>query len=94
MRELGGQKKRNFCAGFLGQIVSVLVEEKTDKATGLCRGFSRNYLPVMLPHEPKLTNREMNVKLEGVHNGWLLGRLMTGAALNTVGDHGAAAHAF
>jgi threonylcarbamoyladenosine tRNA methylthiotransferase MtaB len=93
MRELGGQKKRNFCAGFLGQIVSVLVEEKTDKATGLCRGFSRNYLPVMLSHEPKLTNREVNVKLEGVQNGWLRGHLMTGAALNTVGDHGAAAHA-
>ena len=94
MRELGGQKKRNFCAGFLGQIVSVLVEEKTDKATGLCRGFSRNYLPVMLRHEPKLTNREVNVKLEGVQNGWLHGHLMTGAGLNTVGDHGAAAHAF
>jgi len=94
MRELGGQKKRNFCAGFLGQIVSVLVEAKTDKATGLCRGFSRNYLPVMLSHEPKLTNREVNVKLEGVQNGLLRGHLMTAAGLNTVGDHGAAAHAF
>ncbi|HEY7558775.1 MAG TPA: tRNA (N(6)-L-threonylcarbamoyladenosine(37)-C(2))-methylthiotransferase MtaB [Candidatus Binatia bacterium] len=76
MRELGAQKKRQFCAGFIGQVVSVLLEEKTDKATGHCRGFSRNYLPVMLAHDAKFTNREVNVKLERVQDGWLLGDLV------------------
>jgi threonylcarbamoyladenosine tRNA methylthiotransferase MtaB len=73
MRELGAQKKWNFCAAFVGRVAAVLVEEKTDKTTGLCRGFSRNYLPIMLRHEPKFTNREVNVKIERMENGWLLG---------------------
>jgi threonylcarbamoyladenosine tRNA methylthiotransferase MtaB len=93
MRELGAQKKRQFCAGFIGQVVSVLVEEKTDKATGLDRGFSRNYLPVMLAHDADFTNREVNVKLERVQDGWLRGNSIAGTQLDTAYDHGAAARA-
>ena len=91
MRELGAQKKRDFCAGFIGQVASVLVEEKTDKATGLYRGFSRNYLPVMLRQEPNFINREVEAKLERVQNGWLLGDLLESG---TARDQSGAACAF
>jgi threonylcarbamoyladenosine tRNA methylthiotransferase MtaB len=78
MRALGAHKKQDFCARFVGQVASVLVEEKTDKATGLYRGFSRNYLPVMLRQNPQSINREVKVRLEDVHNGGLLGNLVVG----------------
>ncbi|MGH7929703.1 MAG: tRNA (N(6)-L-threonylcarbamoyladenosine(37)-C(2))-methylthiotransferase MtaB [Candidatus Binatia bacterium] len=76
MRELGAQKNRDFCAGFLGRLVSVLVEEKTDKTTGFYRGFSRNYLPVMLSRAAP--NQEVAVRLEHMQNGRLFGERITG----------------
>jgi threonylcarbamoyladenosine tRNA methylthiotransferase MtaB len=77
MRELGAEKKHQFCAVFVGQVASVLIEESPEKETGLRRGFSRNYLPVLLPDEPNLTNQEVAVKLERVQNGRLHGRVLT-----------------
>ncbi|MDH3443397.1 MAG: MiaB/RimO family radical SAM methylthiotransferase, partial [Deltaproteobacteria bacterium] len=93
MRELGKQKKRDFCAQFVGRNVSVLVEEKTDKGSGLHRGFSRNYLPVMVAGGTDFTNREVTVLLERVQNDWLVGDSMAdGGANPDPGNHGAAAH--
>jgi len=75
MRELGARKKSDFCSRFVGRNMDVLVEEKTDKATGLHRGFSRNYLPVAVAGEGVLSNRELKVRIDGLRNGWLTGRL-------------------
>ncbi len=52
--------------------MAVLVEGKTDKASGAQRGFSRNYLPVAIDG-PAVTNREVAVHLGGYRNGWLRG---------------------
>ena len=73
MRELGAMKKRDFCLRFRGQKLSVLIEEKIDRATGLRRGFSRNYLPVLVPAGGTLVNREIEVEVEGFEGGWLRG---------------------
>ena len=73
MRELGAMKKRDFCVRFRGQKLSVLIEEKIDRATGLRRGFSRNYLPVLVPADGTLVNREIEVEVEGFEGGWLRG---------------------
>lgn len=73
MRELSAQKKREFYACFLGQTVSVLVEGKVDGATGARRGFTRNYLPVAVDAE--FSNREIDVRLTGLRNGWLIGEV-------------------
>ena len=73
MRELGAIKKRDFCVRFRGQKLSVLIEEKIDRATGLRRGFSRNYLPVLVPAGGTLVNREIEVEVEGFEGGWLRG---------------------
>jgi threonylcarbamoyladenosine tRNA methylthiotransferase MtaB len=80
MRELGARKKNGFCSRFVGRNVDVLVEEKTDKATGLHRGFSRNYLPVAVAGESALPNRELEVRIDGLRNGWLTGRIAHGDA--------------
>jgi threonylcarbamoyladenosine tRNA methylthiotransferase MtaB len=94
MRELGARKKQDFCAGFVGRVASVLVEEKTDKVTGLYRGFSRNYLPVMLRHESTFTHREVNVKLERMQNGWLVGDLIPEPTTGMTHDRDGATLAF
>ena len=73
MRELGAIKKRDFCLRFRGQKLSVLIEEKIDRATGLRRGFSRNYLPVLVPAGGTLVNREIEVEVEGFEGGWVRG---------------------
>lgn len=79
MRELGAQKKSEFCSRFLGQEVSVLLEEKMDKTTSLHRGFSRNYLPIRTRGDRNLVNHEIPVKLESFHDGWILGAPVSGA---------------
>jgi threonylcarbamoyladenosine tRNA methylthiotransferase MtaB len=76
MRELGAQKKEGFYAGFLGRRTTVLIEHKLDKTSGLQRGFSRNYLSVAVAGAEGLANRELDVRLDGFHNGWLTGSVV------------------
>ena len=78
MRELGAEKKHEFYSRFLGQRVTVLVEEKIDRATGSRRGFTRNYLPVAIAGAADLTNREVDVMLTSIRNGELTGSLSDG----------------
>ena len=73
MRDLGVKKKRDFCLRFRGERAAVLVEERTQHKNGWHTGFSRNYLPVMLPNVDRLVNREIDVQLNGFENGWLIG---------------------
>jgi threonylcarbamoyladenosine tRNA methylthiotransferase MtaB len=84
MRELGGKKKNDFYAGFLGQRVSVLVETKVDKTSGLSRGFSRNYLPIAVAAAGDLANQEIEVRIGDIRNGWL-----TGEASSPISDFSA-----
>ncbi len=71
MRELGARKKSEFCASFIGRRVSVLIEEKVEKHTGLRRGFSRNYLPVAVGGADDFLNRELDVRIARYGGGWL-----------------------
>jgi len=82
MRELGNAKKREFYQRFLGQRVSVLMEEKVDGKTGWQRGFSRNYLPVRVMGSSSLANQEVVVDIRDMQNGCLLGRVLWPRALH------------
>ena len=79
MRDLGGRKKQEFCAGFAGKQVAVLVEGEADDTNGSRRGFSRNYLPVALAAAGVPANREVAVRLGEYRNGWLRGVIETPA---------------
>ena len=74
MRALGSNKKTDFCLGFLGHELSVLIEEKMEKKTGGHRGLSRNYLPVMFLGKDNWINREVLVKPERFEGGSLIGQ--------------------
>src|SRR5918995_7309487 len=48
MRQLGAQKKEQFCQAFRGRRMPVLIEEKIDRGSGGRRGFSRKYLAILV----------------------------------------------
>ncbi len=73
-RELGARKKKEFYRQFIGTQVPVLVEQAVDEVKGIYKGYSRNYLPVLLHGKQVQVNREMAVTLEGLEGGRLLGR--------------------
>ena len=78
MRELGARKKQAFLSSFLGQRVSVLVEDKIGRVNGMRRGFTPNYLPVSVKVGAELANREVAVSLTGICKGWLTGIVSDG----------------
>jgi threonylcarbamoyladenosine tRNA methylthiotransferase MtaB len=75
MRELGARKKREFYRRFVGARVSVLVEDDA-KVAGALRGYSRNYLPVLIHGADGQVNQEVEVAVEGFENGSLFGRAL------------------
>jgi len=74
VRELGAKKKKEFYRQFIGTQVPVLVEQVVDKVKGLYKGYSKNYLPVLLYGQQVPVNHVMTVALEGLEGGRLLGR--------------------
>ncbi len=74
LRELGERKREGFHRSCLGQRVKVLVESKRDRESGMLKGFSPNYLPVLLPGGEELVNREVEAEVTEVRNGKVLGR--------------------
>ena len=82
MRELGAAKKNDFCLSFLGRKLAVLIEEKSRQKNGGQRGFSRNYLAVIVPAGAGLVNREVVVLTESLVAGCLVGKPVDTAAGN------------
>ncbi len=79
LRLLGAQKREAFARRFLGRTLPVLVEQTRDKKTGLARGFSHNYLPVVLDKLPgSLVNSICTVNIESYRDNKLTGRVIDG----------------
>ncbi len=74
LRALGRRKKAAFQGRFLGRELEVLVEGKRDKLTGRLKGYSRNYVPVLIEGEDDLVNREIRVSVTDLEDGRVLGR--------------------
>jgi threonylcarbamoyladenosine tRNA methylthiotransferase MtaB len=74
LRALGRRKKAAFQGRFLGRELEVLVEERRDKLTGRLKGYSRNYIPVLIEGEDDLVNREIRVFVTDLEDGRVLGR--------------------
>jgi threonylcarbamoyladenosine tRNA methylthiotransferase MtaB len=82
MRALGLRKKREFAFQFIGRRAQILVEENVDGRPDRQRGFSRNYLGVMVRSAERLRNTEIEVELDGWEDGFLTGARVTGAERN------------
>ena len=76
MRRLGAGKKEQFCRSFLGRSMSVLVEGKIDRNSGAHRGFTRNYLPMIIRSGNHRVNQEVDVQIDGFAAGCLTGTVV------------------
>lgn len=75
LRELGEKKRKRFYGSFLGQKGTVLVESKRDRETGMLKGYSRNYIPILIPGGDELMNREVEAELIEVRGERVFARL-------------------
>jgi threonylcarbamoyladenosine tRNA methylthiotransferase MtaB len=74
LRELGEKKRNSFFRSFLGQRLKVLVEGKRDHESGLLKGFSGNYIPVLLPGGEEIINQEVEAEVTEVRDGKVFGK--------------------
>ncbi len=66
LRLLSTEKRTRFYTRFLHQTLPVLIESKRDRTNGLLKGFSRNYIPVLVEGPDELMNREVLVTIAAV----------------------------
>ena len=76
MRMLGHQKRLQFYSRFTGKSVAVLIETKRDGSTGLLKGISSNYLPVLIDGPDDLQNKIVEVKIEKLEGNKLFGKIL------------------
>jgi threonylcarbamoyladenosine tRNA methylthiotransferase MtaB len=60
LREIDTKKRENFYRGFIGSKTSVLIESTKDKVTGLRKGRSSNYIPVLIEDCPNARSGEFS----------------------------------
>lgn len=75
LRELGSRKRQSFYGAHVGRRVRVLVEGRKG-ADGLFRGYARNYLPVLIPGDEGMINREAEVLVTEVQGEQVMGRVI------------------
>ncbi|MCD6486065.1 MAG: tRNA (N(6)-L-threonylcarbamoyladenosine(37)-C(2))-methylthiotransferase MtaB [Syntrophobacterales bacterium] len=66
LRDTDNRKRLKFNSGFIGKKLSVLVEGSRDKETGYVKGFSDNYVPVVIP-EGDMSLANHIVQITGDH---------------------------
>jgi len=82
LRDLGKQKRQSFYRQFLLQELNVLVEDRKEKETGRWKGFSRNYIPVLIAPKngaegsSECINQECAVKVTDVTEKGLVGQVV------------------
>lgn len=76
MRALGADKKSTFFNRNLGRKLPILIEAKRDPSTGLLKGLSANYIPVLVEGDDSLINTLQDVETVVCEGGRaILGRL-------------------
>jgi len=74
LRELGQRKKNEFYQKFIHQPVEILVESQRDRKTGFLKGFTSDYIPVLILGGDELKNMLVRVRIERVDgNGVVFG---------------------
>lgn len=77
IKQLSKEKLEKFMNAHLGIEVSVLLEKRPDKNTGMYKGVTKNYLTVIVESDEKcLFNTIQNLKIEKKNNGKLVGSIV------------------
>jgi threonylcarbamoyladenosine tRNA methylthiotransferase MtaB len=75
LREIGQTKRKRFNERFISANLEVLIEGKRDPGTGYLKGFTRNYIPVLIKGTDELFHQVVQVKLDRIEDGRVFGRL-------------------
>jgi threonylcarbamoyladenosine tRNA methylthiotransferase MtaB len=75
MRRLGHAKRFQFNRNFIGKAVEILVESTRHAATGLLKGISSNYMPVLVDADDDQINKLVTVKLTEQMDDALIGTI-------------------
>ena len=77
LRNFGRKKRMAFAEKFIGEKLEVLIENNKDKKTGYWKGFSDNYIPVIIKSsDSSLANCIVNVIPDYSRDGKLYGRIV------------------
>ncbi len=75
LRQIGQAKRRGFYGSHIGSTWEVLIEAKRDRVTGYLKGFTKNYIPVLVKGSDECFHQVVEVRLESMANGRVFGRL-------------------
>ncbi len=75
LRELGEQRRLAFVRRFVGTRLKVLIEETREPGCQRLRGYSRNYIKVLIQGADELKNHELDVEASAVDGVALVGRV-------------------
>jgi threonylcarbamoyladenosine tRNA methylthiotransferase MtaB len=75
LKKLDGQKREAFFSRFTGATMSMIAEGKVYREKYM-RGYTDNYLPVHIPFEKKLENSLLEVTIDGIQEGLLMGKVI------------------
>ena len=73
MRILGQEKREEFYRTFIDQKMQVLIESRRDRTTGMLKGVSSNYLPVLVDGGNDRKNTLVDVTIKSINNLQLKG---------------------
>jgi len=74
LRSLAKELSFEFRKKFLNREVRVLVEETPDKDTGFLKGYTDNYMKILLPTKKELINQLISVKIFKVEENYTFAR--------------------
>ncbi len=73
LADLADEKSQVFRKRFIGKTVSVLIENQRDRKTGLLKGHSEQFIPVLVDGGDRLYNRIIPVTITQVENDQVFG---------------------
>jgi len=77
LRRIGQAKRRRFYESHIGSTWQVLIEGKRDRATGYLKGFTKNYIPVLVKGTDERFHQVVEVRLERIDHGRVFGRYLS-----------------
>ncbi len=83
LRRAGMKKRADFYGKHLQEVREVLVETKRDRKTGLLRGVTRNYIPVLFEGPDSLQTSLVRVRIQVAGGGEVFGALADAPAGET-----------
>lgn len=76
IKNLGRLKSNVFRRNFIGKICRVLIENSRDRETGMLKGYTDNYIPVLLEGKDKLMNKLINIRITDLSADAVAGELI------------------